>query len=303
MDGREQWRAAFERVWADAIAAEEAAAHAHPLERHWPPAQRWPGYAMRKVRTRRLAEQLASAHGRNNRGKQEVELEQEGQAFGGMLRGRPDVVRSDERGGVIEDYKTGSLYEAGTEEVKAAYRMQLLLYAVLERNRSGLWPRSARLIPLEGEPETLEIDPAEAEALANEVVSALKAYNEHVAEGTPPEELASAAPDHCRFCAFSVRCPAFWATVDRGWAEEGILAAAGEVEGSEASRFDTFDLELDASSGSVEHGRLRLQALDVESFGPALDALQGHSFAATGLRPGAAPGLVRSTARTRLVTE
>lgn len=299
------WREAFERAWDEAISVEEAAAHEHPLETHWPPAERWRGYAVRKVRTRRLAEQLASNATAVPKEKPEegagLQLEQKREGFGGKLRGRPDVVRGTGQDSVIEDYKTGAVYEAGTEEVKAAYTLQLLLYAALERETTGECPRAARLIPLEGAPATIDIREEEAVKAARTAIAALDEYNAEVERGTSPERLADASPDHCRFCPFAVRCPGFWSAADRDWAAEGILAAAGDVTASESSRFDTFDLDGDIEAGSVPGGHMRLHGLDLDRFGPALQAGAGSSFAATGLRPGADNGVVQPTARTRLI--
>lgn len=67
----------------------------------------------------------------------EVQLEQEHVGFEGKLRGRPDIVRKTADGTAIEDYKTGSLYEAESGELKEGYRLQLLLYAALAEEGGG----------------------------------------------------------------------------------------------------------------------------------------------------------------------
>lgn len=295
------WRDAFESVWHDAISTEETAAAEHPLESHWPPAERWPGYAIRKVRTRHLAERLASASLTTGQAGGAVELEHERQGFGGRLRGRPDVVRRTKQGSVVEDYKTGVVYEAGTAEVKTGYRLQLLLYSALEQERTGECPRTARLIPLEGEPATIEIKEDDVLEAAQSVLAALDQYNAHVEMGTSPDLLADAKPDHCRFCPFAIRCPGFWSAANQDWVEGGIVAAAGEVTDSEPARFDTFDLIGDVDAGTVAGDRVRLHGLDLNRFGPALHAPAGSSFAATGLRSGTSDELTRCTARTRLL--
>ena len=299
--GGPEWRGAFESAWEEAITAEQEAASSHPLERHLPPAVRWPGYAMRKVRTRRLAEQLGSMvtdRGDARRAKV-AELEQERQGFGGKLRGRPDVIRRTEQGSVIEDYKTGSLLEVNTSELKGAYRLQLLLYAALEQERTGEIPHEARLIPLEGDPATIEVHGDEPIQAARQVIAALDGYNSEVRGGVSPEALANASPEHCRFCPFAVRCPGFWSAVNPDWAAEGVLAVAGEVTASEPSRFDTFDLDGKIEAGSLPSGNVRLHGLDLDRFRPVLQSPAGSSFAATGLR--GAGGVVGCTARTRLV--
>lgn len=295
------WRNEFERAWHDAISVEEAAAAQHPLERHWPRAERWPGYAIRKVRTRRLAEQLASAAAPKKQVDGAMELEHERQGFSGKLRGRPDVVRRSKHGNVVEDYKTGAVYEAGTDEIKEGYRLQLLLYSALEQETTGECPRTARLIPLEGEPATIEIQEDEAFEAAQSVLSALDQYNAQVESKTSPDLLADASPDHCRFCPFAIRCPGFWSAASPSWIEEGIVAVAGEVTASEPSRFDTFDLVGNIDAGTIAGDTVRLHGMDLDRFRPALQASAGSSFAATGLRPGSSDGSTRCTARTRLL--
>lgn len=296
------WLDGFENAWSEAIASEEAAAGEHPLERHLPPAERWPGYAIRKVRTRRLAERLGSVvTARASRQARVAELEQERRGLGGKLRGRPDVVRRAEEGSVIEDYKTGSLFEADTGELKAVYRLQLLLYAALEQEATGEAPSDARLVPLEGDPAEIEIRGDEAAQAAQDVVAALDEYNQSVQACTSPEALADPSPEHCRFCPFAIRCPGFWSAINPAWGADGIVAVTGEITASESSRFDTFDVDGTAEKGSIPGSSVRLHGLDLDRFRPALHAPIGSSFAAAGLRPGTSDDVVRCTARTRLV--
>lgn len=300
--GGPDWLDGFEKAWSEAIASEEASAGEHPLEQHLPPAEHWPGYSIRKVRTRRLAERLgAVVTARVPRQAQAAELEQERRGLGGKLRGRPDVVRRTEKGSVIEDYKTGSLFEADTGELKAAYRLQLLLYAALEQEATGEATRDARLIPLEGDPAAIEIGGDEAGQAARDVIAALDEYNQNVQACTSPEALADPSPEHCRFCPFAIRCPGFWSAVNPDWGADGIVAVTGEITASKSSRFDTFDVDGTVERGSVPGSSVRLHGLDLDRFRPALHAPIGSSFAAAGLRPGTSDDVARCTARTRLV--
>ena len=280
-------------AWNEAVRVEEAAAREHPLECHLPPASRWPGYAMRKVRTRNLAAQLGAKVPRAEPvGGQEVELverEREHAGFEGKLRGRPDIVRKTAAGTAIEDYKTGSLYEAESGELRESYRLQLLLYAALAQEADGERATSATLIPLEGGPARIDIQGAEATEAAAKVIEAMDAYNEAVAAGVPPLDMATPCPDHCRFCPYAIRCPAFWATITPEWSEDGIVAVAGEVQGAAISRFGTLDLETTVESGSVSGERVTLHGLPIDQFAPAATARAGSSVAATGLRPGSSP--------------
>jgi RecB family exonuclease len=299
------WPEAFEAAWNQAIAAEEESARKHPLESHLPPASRWPGYAMRKVRTRKLAAKLGASAPKTARAPgAEVQLEQEHVGFEGKLRGRPDIVRKTADGTAIEDFKTGSLYEAESGELKEGYRLQLLLYAALaEEGESEGTTTSAKLIPLEGEPAQIEIEGTEAAEAAGAVIAAMDGYNQAVATGASPQDLASPEPGHCRFCPFAVRCPAFWASITPEWSTEGILAVAGQVKQASASRFGTFNIEAIVEAGSSASDTVTLHGLPFDRFGPAAAAAPGSSIAATGLRPGAQPGVLRPTLRTRLIAQ
>jgi hypothetical protein len=257
---------------------------------------------MRKVRTRKLAAQLgANATKSAPAPGTEVELEQEHTGFEGKLRGRPDIVRRTADGTAIEDYKTGSLYEAESGELKEDYRLQLLLYAALAGEADSKGATSAKLIPLEGKPATMEIEGTEATEAAREAIAAMDGYNQAVAAGADPKDLASPEPSHCRFCPFAVRCPAFWSAITPEWSAEGILAVAGRVSEATASRFGTFNIEAAAEAGSTSSDAVTLHGLPFDQFGPAAAAAPGSLIAATGLRPGTHPGVLRPTLRTRLI--
>jgi hypothetical protein len=299
------WREAFETAWQEALEADVKRSRENPLEAHWPPPERWHGYGMRKVATRSLAARISSAARRerdceqargDNRGLQEHRQT----AYSGRLRGRADVIRRN-GAATIEDYKTGSIYEEGTDEIRSHYRVQLLLYAVLEHAETGSWPQRATLIPLEGDPATIEVDPQAAEAAADAALNALGRYNAEIWAGGSLGELGNPSPDICRFCPFAVRCPAFWTAVSPAWLEHGIVATAGAVVRIAESRLDTFNIELDAAAGSLEPGRCLLHGLDAQRFGAAVDAGERAHVAATNLAARVEERQVRPTQRTRLV--
>ncbi len=301
------WRQAFEKAWTNAIESQATASRANPLEAHWPPPERWKGYSMRKVATRHLAQELGRRvlqaepdRAPAGNGDASSIQEQAQQGFGGRVRGRADVIR---RGAAteIEDYKTGSIYEDVLGEVKQHYRVQMLLYAALEHEESGVWPARATLIPLEGERATIEVDPAEATATVEAALSALDQYNSALESLRPLEELGSPTPDACRFCPFATRCPAFWAQIDESWVEAGVLAVAGRITAVAESRLDTFNVELDLETGCVTAGPCLLYGLDAHRFGIVLEAPPGSALAATALIGNAEARQFRAGQRTRIV--
>src|SRR5579875_1712756 len=298
------WREAFDQAWADATAERERMRN--PLEAHWPPPERWPYYAARKVATRRLCERILSARASGEAGYFAGEAptlqEQRLEAFGGKLRGRADVVqRSPEP--AIEDYKTGALFDSENGEVKSQYRTQILLYAVLEHEATGVWPKRATLVPLQGDPVVIEIDPGEANAAAEAAITALTDYNRRVSEGTPPIDLASPSPPVCGICPYAIECPAFWSDADTSWLAQGVVAIAGELHDLEASRVSTFNIRLQRLAGSVGAGEYLLFQLDAERFGGLVGLPPGAEIAAVWLAGDVAARQLRATQRTRVAAD
>jgi hypothetical protein len=202
-------------------------------------------------------------------------------AFGGRLRGRIDVVVNgkDKR---IEDYKTGVV---GGLDTNDAYRLQLLLYAALEFENSGVMPTTAALVPLTGEPVEFNIDPAEVTTAVDRVLANLEAYQECVNSGAV-ETLASPAPANCRWCQFSVHCPAFWESCDVGWALEGIAAVAGTVTAVIRSG-DGVPSSLEVESNVGTHlGPTAIQGLSNVSDLPADLIAEGSYVSVAALRVG-----------------
>jgi hypothetical protein len=275
----------------------------NPLDAHWPPPARWPYYAARKVATRRLCERIVSARppSAEGRGGERAQTlrEQRQQAYDGKLRGRADVIRRFPEA-EIEDYKTGTLFESEDGEVKAHYRTQMLLYAVLEHEATGVWPKRATLVPLQGDPVVIEIDPGEATAAAEAAMTALSDYNRTVEHGTPAIELASPSPDVCTFCPHAIECPAFWSEAEPSWLERGVVAVAGPIHDREESRLSTFNVKVMRAAGSVGPGDYLLFQLDAERFGAILSLPDDATVAAVWLGGDAAAAQLRATQRTRV---
>jgi PD-(D/E)XK nuclease superfamily protein len=263
-------------------------------------------YAKRKVATRRLCQQIGRA-----RGAPETESsrtasparrirEERQSAFGGKLVGKADViVRAPEP--VIEDYKTGALYEPDDPtQVKEQYRVQMLLYAVLEHEATGTWPVRGTLIPLEGPPVEIKIVPAEAEEAARRALLHLARYNDAVEAGRDPSTLAAPSPEACFYCPYAIECPAFWTTADPTWRRDGIVAVAGEILGSQTARTGTLALELRVVRGSAPPGDYLLYGLDPQRFAVLANAQPGTEAAATWLAGDEAAGQLRPTSLTRV---
>ncbi len=256
-----EWRKAFDAKWDLAVRKQEKEASENPFERHWPPAAKWRNYSIRKIATRRLAEKVtATGTGAT------PAVEEEQQAFGGRLRGRADVIRRGEET-EIEDYKTGSLFESGTEELKESYRTQMLLYAALEEAETGNVSGTSHADSSRRRSD-LATDHFRAGSCRRRG-SASRARC--VQRGgriryLPAQELGSPGSESCRFCTYAVRCPRFWQSATSEWASEGVLAVAGEVQRREQAEHGSVGIQLEIASGSGGEGEAWIYGIDPERF-------------------------------------
>jgi CRISPR/Cas system-associated exonuclease Cas4 (RecB family) len=142
----------------------------------------------------------------------------------GRLVGRPDVVRGD----AVVDYKTGEVHEQADNSVaKASYVRQLQIYAFLVKERTATWPARGVLLPMEGPPLEIEMEPVACESAATEAMDLLDEYNREIEAGVLPAKLAKPSPEACRWCPYQVLCPAFWAAAGGSWADQLGAAALG----------------------------------------------------------------------------
>jgi RecB family exonuclease len=290
------WDSAFDALWMESVGLEANAASASPAESHWPVPERWRNYAMRKVATKTLARKIGGRLGASG----VVRVEHAQQAAGGLIRGRADVIRRAPTH-EIEDYKSGSVFEEDSSELKAAYRTQMLLYAVLEHEDTGSWPTRASVIPLAGAPVSIDIAPAEAKIAAAQALAALAEYNSAVGTAEHADQLASPTPDHCRFCEFAVLCPGFWASVSSEWRDGQVAAVAGWVVDSETAQRGLVALRLDVQRGSVPSGDWTLAQVDPVRFPQAGGVEGGTAIAVTAVVANDNARALRPTDRTRLV--
>jgi hypothetical protein len=270
-------------VWNAEIASLEQEANAHPLNARFGPALTWKGYFLVQA-TMRLRIQEAIPGGSTAQpaaASPSAAREQEITGAQGKLRGKIDMIRGDD----LIDYKTSSIYEddevGGAPAVKTAYVRQLRIYAWLAQANSstGRWVNRGLLYPLAGAPVEVPIVPAECETEAAEAIALLDAYNAAVAGGKSLTEMATPAPDTCRWCPFKPFCPAFWAAVDPSWSGQldgeairGIVAAPPQPLLAPGA----YSLVVEVQAGTVAPGEsVRLAPL------PA----QVH-HAVTGLAPG-----------------
>jgi hypothetical protein len=147
-------------------------------------------------------------------------------ANGGIV-GRPDLVRGD----AVVEYKTGDIHEhsdTGDNEVaKASYVRQVQLYAFLVKECTGRWPTRGVLLPMEGPPLEVELEPAACERIATDALELLDSYNRQIQAGGNAAGLANPSPQACRWCSHQLLCSPFWEAADDSWSEHIGTAAVG----------------------------------------------------------------------------
>ena len=294
--GDTEWEDAFTSAWATAIADQADAASRSPVESRWGPPERWRYFGMRKVEAKRLARQISAEV--SGPGGQPQIAEHSARAFGGKLAGRADVVLRGPKH-EIRDYKTGAVTDPDSDDLKAEYRTQMLLYAVIEHDETGEWPTTATIISLRGARVEIPIEPSEAMACAENALEALAKYNAAVKAGAALTRLASPAPGNCRFCPYAARCPAFWETAEPAWEEAGIRAVAGRVLSVENAQKGHVALELAVEAGSKPAGSTWVHAIDPSVF-PVVAEVSPETFIAATSLLASGPSL-RPSERTRLV--
>ncbi len=226
--------------------------------------------------------------------------EQEFTAFGGKLRGYPDLVRDSE----VVDYKSGAVFEhdvvTDTTVVKAAYVRQLRIYGYLVRQELGWWPKRGLLLPLGGAGVEVALEPAECEREASDAVDLLDIYNTKVRAGASPEEFASPSTQACRWCSFKIICPAFWQTATPDWsgqldgaAVEGSLTAASSLIHGGAAKAISVDLK----AGSEARRIAPIAPFNLSVHPAAASLSEGEVVRLVGLR-GRPDGVLVPTQRT-----
>lgn len=264
----EHAQAMLETRWNEEVSRLQQEAGAHPLNHRFGQPPFWRGYHLVLATLRlRAADLMPSAAGVGKPGAAPKALrEQTLTAFGGKLKGQPDLARGDD----IIDFKTGDIYE--TEDLdtppalKQAYVRQLRLYAYLVHEAAARWPRRGLLYPIAGPPVEVELDPESCQKEAEEAVALLDQYNAAVAKAQRLSDLATPSPEACCWCPYKAICPAFWAAADETWAGQLDGEAIGAtLADSPQAVFggSALALRLTVDAGTAPRGSLSLTPLPV----------------------------------------
>jgi hypothetical protein len=144
-------------------------------------------------------------------------------ARGGRVAGRADRILDTSNGAVIQDAKTGRVFEPapdGSLQLKQAYVTQLLLYAAMYAEdlevSGGAWPARLELVPSGSDPVPVPFDPTECEKLLDEAEDALARLNKVISQpgSRRKRELLLARPsvEACRWCPYRPACDAYLGT-------------------------------------------------------------------------------------------
>lgn len=283
------WDAAFDVLWSQEAARMEAEIERSPRDRHVGSPARWPHYAMRRAWVKHIAHELWMRQREPAAAREPgaaVLFERSYEAFGGRMKGTADVVRQVGGELVIEDYKSGPIMETGGEghipAVRESYRHQVLLYAAMHHDTTGVWPSRGRLIPLGGEPLDIVISPQEGSALADAALALLDSYNAAIRAGAQPSDLARPSEETCKWCGYHGVCDAVWEAMSPKWtwpryAIEGVVLAAQPI-----SRGLT-NADVHVERGSVSAGTYRVQT-DIPACADALLRARQQRARITNLR-------------------
>jgi CRISPR/Cas system-associated exonuclease Cas4 (RecB family) len=247
------WESRLETAWRNAI--EKAQTSKELTGDSWAKGdpRSWPGYAIKRARLRktagRLRELLAGAGE-----PAELLCEQACTALSGQLVGRPDLIVRSPKAHWVVDYKSGEVLRQDGHEPRDSYVRQLQLYAVLEHERSGGWPTNAYLVPLTGPIINVPIHPEQCEAMADEMLADLEAYNARV----PEPQHADPGPDTCRWCPYAARCAAFWDACDQSW-RDGLLAVRGNVRAVVHTKLGGATVLISRQTGSAPEAEICLR--------------------------------------------
>lgn len=205
------------------VSAQEASMRGDWLERHLVPLSRSvPQFEVRMLQGVHRAVELGR-HAR--RGQSPTARTETGyghelpvQTADGTIRGVIDAALPSVDGPVLLEFKTGGLYERGTETLRDAYRTQLLLYAAAYHARFDEWPVRADILSATGARLSIDVSPSEASAITDEAREVLASLNRRIAAGEDPSSLASPSPEACSACRYRPGCSAYRAARSgTGW--------------------------------------------------------------------------------------
>jgi len=289
---RENLAPDLDHLWGDAVSKVYETAKEHPLDRRFGVPTTWPGYylawANMRLRAQQLLKEKSTAVREPKCGAKGLLAlpEHAFSAMGGKLTGRPDLVCEDE----ILDYKTGEIFEEDSNSqgvvLKSAYVRQLHLYGYLVRETLGRTPHRGILLPVEGEPVEVPLDPTACENEALEAVDLLDRYNAFVSEGADTKDLATPSTKNCRWCSYKGLCPSFWANGNESWFDklDGEVARGKMLDSPKQTQdSQCFSLSILIDGGTLQRTTVDISPVDADVHPDVGALVQGDRVRITGL--------------------
>ena len=97
----------------------------------------------------------------------------------GSIAGRLDAIEYRDRKMIVQDFKSGDVFDS-SGEIKTEYSTQMLVYAALLRERRGRWPDELELIDRVGNPIGIQFSPERATELLHRTKELLRSIQERI---------------------------------------------------------------------------------------------------------------------------
>ncbi|WML48485.1 PD-(D/E)XK nuclease family protein [Neobacillus sp. PS3-34] len=178
----------------------------------WQTIEEWPGFYLRLSRLKILAKRLVASRSAHIPVASNLTLvETNIEIFDGKLKGRPDRIYVSNNKIVIEDYKTGKIFDE-SGNIFSTITSQMLIYSfvcsIVYQSENVIY----RVINTDNQiyEETVNLDIAEQEAL--KALRALELINNKIDETECDNifYLASPSKVQCGNCPFKFMCKPFW---------------------------------------------------------------------------------------------
>ena len=235
-----------------------------------------PGHHLKRARLLNGARWLAKLLDSASSTATEVAL-QSGDA---RIRGTADLVAETADGPVVIDYKSGIPRDAQSGEALVDdYVRQIQLYGYLVHEAQRMWPVRGWIVPLDGPPIPVAVDPDVCAAVAKTAREVMTAFN-----ADPGRAPAHPSPASCRFCPHQARCDAFAASCDASWAP-ALVAVIGRVAAFDSVSTGVVSLVIDVERGSIPADRVGVTRVSPLAFPEVTDIAIGSRVLASGLVP------------------
>ena len=262
----------LQEAWDEAVARVEEQMHEAGEDHLFPLRDSAQRYEVKKRLTFAAVHRITSAHPSEPpstpvQGGTDVGAEVWLESADGLLGGFVDRIVPGDHGVEILDYKTGAVTEHETGDVKAAYEVQLLLYAGLYQEKTDDWPAKLTLATLGGTQHDVSLDTIRSRELMDEARANLRELNELVSGGASPEQLASPSAAACAFCGYRPACKRYW--TERGPDMDWPVDVTGTVRTVTVLGNGTLRVTIDTGDGIAS-----VRGLSTERFGFLVDGVE-----------------------------